>query len=194
MVMPIQDYDELYFDGGRDVHTAGYTWYQRQKIIDADTGLEPLFNYHKGIFDRFNLSGKKVLILGCAKGFEVDDFKELGASLVVGVEPSAYAAGTHPDIEVSDAFSYMTSEDTDSFDFVMGLRLLPCLSTGDALQVLTQAARVSSGEQYFTVDSTESYTDELITKLSPFYNIQPLSAWRNHGLQNTTIEIVGEEF
>lgn len=194
MVMPIADYDPLYFDGGRNVHPAGYTRYQRQSIIDSATGLEPLFNYHKGIFDRFNLSGKKVLILGCAKGFEVDDFQALGAALVVGVDPSLYASNNHPDIVVTDAFSYMVSQATDSFDFVVGFRLLPCLDTGPALQVLTQAARVSAVEQYFTVDSTEVYTPEEITNLSPFYNIRPLAAWQNHGVLNTTIEIVEEEF
>ncbi len=190
MVMPLDEYDELYFDGGLNVHDAGYTVYERGINVDSNdpTGFAEPKNLHKTLFDRFDLNGKTVLFLGCAKGFEVDDFNLFGA-IASGVDISPYAVNSHPDIIVGNIISHLQSLPDDSFDFIIGLRILPCFNVGGATQVVALSI-AKAIHSYFTVDAEESYEPEEILNLDQHYNIRPLQTWINMGGPNATIEAV----
>ena len=88
----ITEFDENYFDGETE---AGMNGYHRSPINDPaiplahadDFGLThwALFQKHRNLFDN-----KTVLFVGCAKGFDVEDFRQLGVD-AYGIDISSYA-------------------------------------------------------------------------------------------------------
>src|SRR3990172_11155820 len=90
-----QEYDISFFDGADSPyqHNAGYQGYQRWQRIEGDESSGEFFkDYAKSLFDKYQLNGKKVLEIGCAKGFLVKDLRDLGTD-AYGLDISEYAIG-----------------------------------------------------------------------------------------------------
>ena len=92
-VLSPEEYDQSYFDGStaRDKHNAGYDKYERWYRKNSETSLGEFWkDYAHALFKEHKLRGKKVLEIGCAKGFVVEDLRELGID-AYGLDVSEYA-------------------------------------------------------------------------------------------------------
>ena len=73
-----EEYDISYFDGKKQMyrHNAGYSSYERWYRNEGNNSQGEFFrDTAKVLFDRYQLVGKKVLEIGCAKGFIVKDLR-----------------------------------------------------------------------------------------------------------------------
>jgi len=171
------DYNANYFDGGNTPHPAGYTSYRRTPIDYADENdpwkKEYFSREAKKVFDQFNLAGKRVLDLGCGKGFHTKTLRDLGAD-AWGVDWSAYAI-SHAEAEVSshliqtDVTTYVATQPNNSWDFVLGMRLLPCLPVLSLPAFILNIKRIAP-KGYFTIDS--------INTSAIYYNVQIPANWQ----------------
>ncbi len=94
-VLQTSEYDISYFDGKKTTlkHNAGYSKYERWRRHDGVDSLGEFWkDKAKKIFDDFSLGGKKVMEIGCAKGFIVEDLRGMGVDCY-GLDVSAYAIG-----------------------------------------------------------------------------------------------------
>ena len=83
-VLSSAEYNASYFDGKDQVmaHNAGYSSYKRWKRTVGDNSLgEYWLDEAKRLLDGHNLTNLKVLEIGCAKGFMVQDLNDLGVEL-----------------------------------------------------------------------------------------------------------------
>lgn len=151
-LLRVQDYDGPYFDGRLHaiMRTAGYgrytqspLWVERARKWTA----------------RFSLEGKKVLEIGCAKGFFVEQLLVCGVD-AYGLDGSAYclhtcdlpgtdaaAAIRCPDIAhrftLGDARKALARFADDEFDMVVSIDFLACIPDKDLPALAEEMGRVS---------------------------------------------------
>lgn len=201
-VLPQQAYDQRYFDGGQHPGLGGYSSYKRMPLHYAGEfehdgphfpeeknsfkcPHEYFARQSKNIFDRFGLQGRRVLDLGCAKGFHVKSLIDMGA-IATGVDWSPYAL-SHCEPEVksflknSEVLAYLQTLPNQSFDVIIGLRLLPCLPATSISSFFTQVKRVAP-LAYFTTDSVDTDGNA--------YNVLPAGTWQSTG----GVGIIVEEY
>ncbi len=142
-----REFGEVYFDDDRLFGYGGYSydkkyWYQ----------------VAKDIIEFYNLkAGDKVLDVGCAKGFLLNDLKDILPGLEVnGIDISAYAIGkamsTVKDrVQVGDARMLPFSD--NEFDLVLSINTLSELDDAGCRQGLREIERVSRGKSFVTVNS-----------------------------------------
>ncbi|HEY4136777.1 MAG TPA: class I SAM-dependent methyltransferase [Alphaproteobacteria bacterium] len=141
-----REYGEMYFDGPRDYGYGGYRydgrWVPVARDIIAHFGLKP---------------GDRVLDIGCAKGFLVNDLlKALPGLEVFGLDISEYGV-THcpPDVvgrlHVGSA-DHLPFPD-GSFDCVLSLDTIHNLTRPRAKVALQEIQRLSKGRAFVRVDS-----------------------------------------
>lgn len=181
-MISIDEYNKDYFDGP---HLGGYSCYERNLNRDSDdpSGLPITKSYHKRLYDLIHedQANPKIIELGSAKGFLIEDFVSFGAD-IQGVECSSYARScAHPDIQakihLSEALSYLSNLEDGSFDVVIALRFLPCFNDEQLSSLLSEINRIS-GSQYYLIDSSESYPDQdAVDRASQFYNIKSSDGW-----------------
>ena len=129
MLQP-DEYNISYFDGGKTSlsHNAGYSRYRRWERINNDflphsesTG-EYWKDFAKRLLQDYDLKGKKVLEIGCAKGYVIEDLRDLGVD-AYGLDVSSYAIGeavekVKPYLTVADARTHFKNYSVDEFDFI----------------------------------------------------------------------------
>ena len=175
-------FDENYFDGETE---AGMNGYHRSPVKDPSIPLTYadefgerhwfLYQKHREFFD-----DKTVLFVGCAKGFDVQDFRELGIE-AYGIDVSAYAISKASEdirsyVAVDDLMN-LTADDLMNYDMIVGLRVLPCLSN-DQLVSFSANLALSGCESVFLVDTLETYTPSEVQLASENYNVKTLSEWK----------------
>ena len=114
-ILQPSEYDISYFDGklGPYKHNAGYTSYDRWNRTHDDfvPAKQSTGEYWKDLALRYNLDhslqNKKVLEIGCAKGFVVEAMRDLGID-AYGIDVSQYAKDCarediKPYLQVADA-------------------------------------------------------------------------------------------
>lgn len=141
-----KQYGQMYFDGPRDYGYGGYKydgrWVPVAKDMIAHFGLKP---------------GDKVLDVGCAKGFLVNDMVEALPGLeVYGLDISEYALmNCHENvvgrIHLGSADSLPFPD--DSFDAVICLDCIHNLPRDRAKIALQEIQRLSGGKAFVRVDS-----------------------------------------
>ena len=183
-VLARADYDAAYYGiEDVDMHPAGYSDYSRTSIIDSDTGMELTKGMHHRIYTTYQswLTGGKVLSVGCALGFDVEDMRSFGVDCY-GVDWSDYLTpfidkSLTPYITIEDAITHLQGVPDDHYKCIFGLRFLPCLSTRNAATFMT-LANSKSQHQFYLVDDTDVYTSEDRAALGQYYNIKAKSEWQ----------------
>lgn len=142
-------FGELYFDGPREYGYGGFRYDGRWQPVAA------------AIMSHYDLQpGDRVLDVGCAKGFLVQDLAAFGVD-AIGIDISAYAVSNcHAVIKdrllVGNAIALPFSN--NEFKCVLSLDTIHNLSKGCAVVALSEFQRVSSHYCYIRVDSY--HTDE----------------------------------
>lgn len=175
-VLDVSEYDASYFDGREQSlrHNAGYSSYRRWRRKNGVNSLgEFWLDYAKSIFDENQMAGKKVLEIGCAKGFMVKDLRDLGVD-AYGVDVSQYAIDNcepevTPYLYVGDARTELSQFSNNEFDLVYSLRFLECVSEIDIPNLISEMKRISK-YQFHVVDEQPN---------SDFYLVHDLQWWVN---------------
>ncbi len=141
-----KQYGQMYFDGPRDYGYGGYKYDGRWVPVAKD------------MIEHFNLKpGDRVLDVGCAKGFLVNDLLDTLPGLeVFGLDISEYALmNCHPTvvgrIHIGSADSLPFPD--RSFDAVISLDCVHNLPREKAKIALREIQRVSGGKAFVRVDS-----------------------------------------
>lgn len=143
-------FDFDYFDGDRKFGYGGYRydgrWRQFARALADHYGIMP---------------GARILDVGCAKGFLLNDFLlEVPGVAVAGVDVSAYAIEhameqVRPFVQVANAIDLPFDDGT--FDLVVSVNTLHNLRLPDLARALVEIERVGRGHKYVVVDG---YRDE----------------------------------
>ena len=168
-----EEFDASYFDGAlqRYAHNAGWSRYQRYYRINSTTSTGEKFrDIATGVCNELKLVGKKVLELGCAKGFIVKDLRDLNVD-AYGLDVSRYAIGQceegmSPYLTVGNATDLSAYADNE-FDYIISFRMLECLSDTDINSVLSQCA--AKGLKQAHVVSLDARSD--------YYQQKSLQSW-----------------
>ena len=131
------------------------------------------------------MNGKKVLELGCAKGFVVEDLRSFGADCY-GIDVSLYAIGKASDgvksfLTIADVRTELSKYSVNEFDVVFSLRFLECIPETDLPALIAQINRISKFQFH--------HLDEFVgakAGASKFYLNKPLSEWLNYGFSKST--------
>lgn len=175
--MTPEHYNKDYFDKAKD---GGYSEYKRQPGCDADEhdagdcGHEVFRTQAHKVFKQFNLQGKKVLDLGCAKGFHTDDLNDMGA-ICTGIDWSEI---TPKNCIKSDVLPFLQQAGNDSFDLIVGFRFLPCIEPSKLNEYVNELNRVGK-QLFFTIDTVKHQTN--------LYNVHTLDWWSKKGFKKGTV-------
>jgi 2-polyprenyl-3-methyl-5-hydroxy-6-metoxy-1,4-benzoquinol methylase len=163
------EYNASYFDGKYQSmkHNAGYDTYERWYRNESNNFLD----IAKDLVGRFSLEGKKVLDIGCAKGFLVEDLRFLGVK-AFGVDVSTYALSkANPDIssylELADVRNKLQDYKDKEFDLVVSMNVLCCFSDKELTDLTIQLNRISMN-QFHIINENENPN---------FYNSKDLIKW-----------------
>lgn len=146
VIATAKQFGEIYFDGPREFGYGGYRydgrWIPVARDIVAHFGLKPKM---------------RVLDIGCAKGFLVKDLMRVCPGLeVFGLDVSYYAL-MHCEPEVVGRLHLGTAEQLPfpdcSFDCVLSLNTVHNFPRPQAIKVLQEIERISSGSAFVQVDS-----------------------------------------
>lgn len=172
-----EEYDIRYFDPqlSNYKHNAGYSEYKRWYRNDGpDSQGEHFRDIAKSLFNKYQLLDKKVLEIGCAKGFVVKDLRDFGAN-AYGIDISQYAIDNcEPEVKdflnVADARIHLANYKANEFDFVFSLRFFECLTDSELDALIPELNRVGRKQyhRFGSSEKTEFYinrdTDTLLTK------------------------------
>lgn len=181
-------YDRNYFDpeSPQVKHAAGYS----QFIYEPDDQI-----MHQRLFELFSSDfvGKKVLELGCAKGYLVKFLSDQGVD-IVGIEGSEWALSQSvmPQKTLQGNFPACLSEFADnSFDTLIALRILPCFTDSELPELVSEIGRISS-KQILLVDDASYYLPNELEVAETYYNVKTLEEWQQviSSLPNAYIERV----
>lgn len=175
------EYDISYFDGKKGTyrHNAGYVEYERWYRQDGKNSLgEKWLDKAADLADKYQLQGKKVLEIGCAKGFLVEDLRGMGVN-AYGLDVSVYAIGeavraVKPFLYIGDARTYLINFGDGEFDVVITLHFLECFSKADLPPFISEMNRISKfqyhevGEnpnpKYYSTKTVNEYKSLLFSK------------------------------
>jgi len=155
------EYDASYFDGNTQAlrHNAGYSEYKRWYRNEGENSQGEHFrDMAKALFDKYQLQGKKVLEIGCAKGFVVKDLRDFGAD-AYGIDVSDYAISQcEPEVKdyltVADARTHLNNYKANEFEFVFSLRFFECLTDTELDALIPELNRIGR-QQYHRFGSSE---------------------------------------
>lgn len=140
-----------YFDGSRDTGYGGYVYDGRWQGVALD------------IAEHFKLGpGDRVLDVGCAKGFLVNDLVDLGLD-AYGLDISEYAlANAHPGTRAR-LFHGTASNlpfPNSSFSCVVSINTIHNLVEVDCIKALAEMERVAPGMGFVQVDAYRTKQEE----------------------------------
>jgi 2-polyprenyl-3-methyl-5-hydroxy-6-metoxy-1,4-benzoquinol methylase len=166
-----KEYNASYFDGKYQSmrHNAGYTTYERWFRNDSNNFLD----IAKDLVNQFSLENKKVLDVGCAKGFLVEDLRSLGVD-AFGIDISSYAIskanlGVSSYLELVDVRNKLQDYKDKEFELLISMNFLCCFSDEDLYFLSSQFNRISNS-QFHVVNENEN---------TNFYNSKKLVQWVN---------------
>lgn len=189
MVLAQEEFDQSYFDGEttRMRHNAGYSHYQRWFRHDGPRSQGEFWaDFAASLVRKFNLTGQKVLELGCAKGFVVEDLRALGVD-AYGCDVSAYAISratesVQPYLLQGDARKVLQRFPADEFDYIISRGFLECVDPSALPALIVEMNRVAHRQIHF-----------IHTEINPeFYVQQSLDVWANYTWKQGTVIIAIE--
>ena len=180
-MLDVFEYDGRYFDGQLHTysHNAGYPLYANDPSWARRAAKWVANN---------NLVGKKVLEIGCAKGFFVEALCDLGVN-AFGLDVSSYAietcdlAGTaqaaklrRPDLAskfmTADARTYLSTLADDFFDGIVSQNFLVCIPQADIPALVAQMNRVAKRQ----IHRINLYSDAQ-TGGGRYYTVMNRASW-----------------
>jgi ubiquinone/menaquinone biosynthesis C-methylase UbiE len=141
-----RQFGEMYFDGPREYGYGGYRYDGRWITVAQE------------IIRHFGLAaGKRVLDVGCAKGFLVKDLMKVCPGLeAFGLDVSEYAL-MHCETEVAGRLHLGTATKLPfpdrSFDAVISINTIHNLERGGVIQALREMERLAPGRGFVQVDA-----------------------------------------
>ena len=157
-VLKPKEYNISYFDGAkaRYKHNAGYDRYERWYRNEGPNSRGEFWkDYAHTLFKEHKLKNKKVLEIGCAKGFVVEDLRSLGVD-AHGLDVSSYAIGqasdaAKPYLTIADVRSALPQIEDKEFDVLFSLRFMECIPEEDIPGLVAQMNRISKF-QFHVID------------------------------------------
>lgn len=149
-VLKPKEYDISYFDGDKSekTHEAGYSTYVRQFGNPKKDSLgEFWLDVAADLAFKYQLQGKTVLELGCAKGFIVKSLRDLGVN-AYGIDISEYAVGQCETevasfIQVADVLTHLQNLPSGSFDWIISRDFLNCFTDTQIKKMIPEMNRVA---------------------------------------------------
>lgn len=149
-VISASEYDASYFDGESQPYknNAGYSRYERWYRREGPNSTGEFWkDYAQHWINHLTLPQKKVLEIGCAKGFLVKDLRDAGVD-AYGLDVSSYAIGAcepevAPYLTVGDARTALAQYKRNEFDVLISLRFLECIPEADLPALITEMNRIS---------------------------------------------------
>lgn len=202
-ILQPNEYDASYFDGKNYgvTHPAGYSCYANTQYnqvglfsptvpIEQSTG-----NVFGDLCKAFNIKltnrfvGKKLLVIGCAYGFEVKAFRDLGID-AWGIDVSSFAisqaeSSIQSYLQVGDIRTAILSMGRNSYDYIFSHYFMECMSDSDLVTLIPELNRVARSGQVHTV-TTNSNPD--------YYNVKTLSQWLALAWEQGTILVENNNF
>jgi len=178
------EYDISYFDGklGTYKHNAGYTVYNRWPRLSNDfvPTNQSTGEYWKDLALRYNLDhslqGKRVLEIGCAKGFVVEAMRDLGIN-AYGIDISQYAVDCarvdiKPYLRVADVRTVLSEYASREFAVLFSRRTLSCMTNAEISLMVDQMNRIAVQQvhDYWEVDNVNYYNIMPIQTLIDTFN------------------------
>jgi len=168
------EYDASYFDGRFQAtrHNAGYGEYKRWERDGSEYWKDKAADW----VNNLALSGKKVLDIGCAKGFLVKDLRDAGVD-AWGIDVSSYAIseaeeGISPYLQVADARLLSTLGYTrNEFDILITSRFLECLTNAEIVAFNTASSFIAKKQVHLITPTGKINSD--------FYNTKTAQEWRD---------------
>lgn len=149
-------FDKEYFDGSREEGYGGYVYDGRWVPVA------------KRIIKKWNLkSGDRVLDIGCAKGFLLEDLNRLSPNLQLhGVDISTYAKSKANPlikdvIEIFDCNNDLPYEN-NSFAAVFAINTIHNLSLDNCKKAIREIERVCPGRGFIQVDAYRTEAERAI--------------------------------
>lgn len=176
------EYDQSYFDG-RSValrHNAGYGQYERWYRFEGVNSTGEIWKDRaKGFVNHLVLANKKVLEIGCAKGFLVKDLRDMGVD-AYGLDVSLYALNNaeeevKPYLYLGDAKTDLSQFARNEFDVVLSRWFLECLDPNDIQGVISEMGRIGKNNVHVLdpLVKSEFYTQLTIPQWQSNYNWPP---------------------
>lgn len=166
-----EPYNQEYYKGTRDEGYSDYSsveWVQR-KVADD---IEDLFS---------SVNGLRILDIGCAFGYLVDELASRGAT-VTGIDISSYAIGKanalFPDRDFVNVDFFDNTFDDDTFDLIVSCGFVDCLQNKQKIMnAVTEVKRILKPqgkvyilaslrgvESYYTLLNEQEWQDGMQTK------------------------------
>ena len=201
-VLQSSEYDISYFNGQGTTytHNAGYTDYSWVNYPSVSNRYVPTIedstgtiygDLAKGLNINLNnrFIGKSVLVVGCAYGFEVKGFRDLGID-AWGIDVSAYAISQAdpsiaPYLEVADARVKMPTYLRNQWDYIFSRWFLECMSDVDLATIIPDMNFACKNEQVHIINTT--LRDD-------YYNTKSIAEWLALPFENKTILIPNDNF
>jgi len=200
-VLQPSEYDERYFDGKNQTytHNAGYTDYNKIQYNQISARYLPIEESTGNVFgdlckglnikltNRF--IGKSLLVIGCAYGFEVKGFRDLGID-AYGIDVSDFAISQadpsiQPFLEVTDIRTKVEEYSRNQWDYIFSRWLLECISDDDLTTLIPELNRVCKNNQVHIIN-TQLQSD--------YYNTKNLTDWQTLDFDRGTILIANDNF
>jgi len=193
-ILQTSEYDASYFDGALQPmrHNAGYSEYKRWYRNEGEGSLGEFWkDYAARWINHLALSGKKVLEIGCAKGFLVKDLRDMGVD-AWGLDVSQYAVDNcepevAPYLQVGDARTALAQYNNKQWDVLITLRFLECIPEADLPALITQMNRISKLQVHVVDDFTG---DKAVA--AQYYVSKTQAQWASLGFAKGT-KIVAQE-
>lgn len=169
------EYNASYFDGRYQAtkHNAGYSEYKRWH--HDDTNNFDLMSVD--ILNRYSVGNKRILEIGCAKGFLVEDLRTRGIN-AFGVDVSQYCydnanPSVQPYLTVADIrigqSTFLSDFNNNYFALIIGKEVLCCFSDAEITAMVTELNRISA-DQFYVISEQAPTT---------FYNSKTIQQWRD---------------
>lgn len=187
-VLQPSEYDQSYFDGSKATyrHNAGYGKYERWYRKEGEGSLGEYWkDYANRWVNHLAIANKKVLEIGCAKGFLVKDLRDAGVD-AYGIDVSQYAidnceSEVAPYLTVVDARTGLTGYKRNEFDVLLSFRFMECIPEADIPDLIDEMNRISK-LQVHVIDETSNQ----------YYIEQPLEWWINFDWDKNTRLVANE--
>ena len=121
----------------------------------------------------YSLEGKKVLEIGCAKGFVVEGLRDLGVD-AYGIDVSQYAIDCarediKPYLKVADVRTALADYKNKEFDLIFSRWTLCCFTDEEIAKMIIQMNRIAVQQVHWMME----------TGNATYYNLKIIQQWKD---------------